>query len=82
MEQEYKYKSAPPIAKYKKLKSGAVEMLIRHNLRMKIPENVIQENMKYNFYFFNGIKEKIDNEKAYLLTNEKHFELINTLEKD
>ncbi|WP_342265879.1 hypothetical protein [Spiroplasma endosymbiont of Villa modesta] len=40
MEKEKKIKSSPPITTFKKYKSGTVDKLIRHNFRIKIPENV------------------------------------------
>ncbi|QJU61057.1 hypothetical protein [Spiroplasma citri] len=58
MEKEDKFKSSPPIATFKKYKSGTVDKLIRHNFRIKVPENVNPEFTKYNFYYVGDKKRK------------------------
>ncbi len=67
---------------YKKYPNGAVDKLIRHNFRIKIPENVNPEFTKYNFYYVNGIKEKITNNKAFEITKKKRNEIMKLLEND
>ncbi|WP_338955149.1 plasmid recombination protein [Spiroplasma endosymbiont of Polydrusus cervinus] len=80
MEKEYKFKSSPPIGKYQKYINGAVDKLIRHNFRIKIPENVNPEFTKYNFYYVNGIKEITNNGKGFEIVKQKRFEKMKLLE--
>ncbi|MBW3059397.1 hypothetical protein D6D54_08555 [Spiroplasma poulsonii] len=82
MEKEYKFKSSPPIGKYQKYINGAVDKLIRHNFRIKIPENVNPEFTKYNFYYVNGIKEKISNGKGFEIVKQKRHEKMKLLENN
>lgn len=82
MEKEYKFKSSPPIATFKKYKSGTVDKLIRHNFRIKVPENVNPEFTKYNFYYVGDKKEKIQNDRGFELANNKRFELLKNIEED
>ncbi len=58
MEKEYKFRSSPPIATFKKYSSKSVNKLIRHNFRIGIPENVNPEFTKYNFCYFGDKKRK------------------------
>ncbi len=82
MEKEYKFKSSPLIATFKKNKSGTVDKLIRHNFIIKVPENVNHEFTKYNFYYFGDKKEKNINDKGFELANNKRFELLKNIEED
>ncbi len=82
MEKEYKFRSSPPIATFKKYSSKSVNKLIRHNFRIGIPENVNSEFTKYNFYYIGDKKARISNEKGFELTNNKRIELLKKIEED
>lgn len=82
MEKEYKFKSSPLIATFKKYSSKSVNTLIRHNFRIGIPENVNSEFTKYNCYYIGDKKQKIINDKGFELINNKRFELLKNIEEN